>query len=130
MEDVPFAQMERIANQEPGYDEDFMTYDRMDLYIHRLASVKEDVFELCSLNYRYRQPFLCDLNVYTKYLYCSGHGYIIFWSSLSDTGLQRYNGAGFKLDINLGGGYGFNESGSSFFSPMISFRLGWRVFRQ
>lgn len=49
----PFAQMERIANQEPGYDEDFMTYDRMDLYIHRLALVKEDVFELCSLSYKY-----------------------------------------------------------------------------
>lgn len=45
-------------------------------------------------------------------------------------GLQRYYGAGFKLDINLGWGYGFNESGSSFFSPMINLRLGWRVFGQ
>ncbi|MDT0685865.1 hypothetical protein [Autumnicola psychrophila] len=43
-------------------------------------------------------------------------------------GLQRYYGAGFKLDLNLGGGYGFNESGSSFFSPIVSLRLGWRIF--
>jgi len=42
-------------------------------------------------------------------------------------GLQRYYGAGFKLDLNLGGGYGFNESGSSFFSPIIGLRLGWRI---
>ena len=42
-------------------------------------------------------------------------------------GLQRYYGAGFKLDLNLGGGYGFNESGGSFFSPIIGLRLGWRI---
>ena len=42
-------------------------------------------------------------------------------------GLQRYYGAGFKLDLNLGGGYGFKESGSSFFSPIIGIRLGWRI---
>lgn len=42
-------------------------------------------------------------------------------------GLQRYYGAGFKLDLNLGGGYGFNESGNSFFSPIIGLRLGWRI---
>ncbi|MFN4761568.1 hypothetical protein ACKGJN_00430 [Gillisia sp. Q332] len=40
-------------------------------------------------------------------------------------GLQRYYGIGFKLDLNLGAGYGFNESGSSFFSPIIGLRLGW-----
>lgn len=45
-------------------------------------------------------------------------------------GLQRYYGAGFKLDLNLGGGYGFNESGSSFFSPIINLRLGWRISRR
>ena len=42
-------------------------------------------------------------------------------------GLQRYYGSGFKLDLNLGAGYGFNESGSSFFSPIIGLRLGWRL---
>ena len=42
-------------------------------------------------------------------------------------GLQRYYGAGFKLDLNLGAGYGFNESGGSFFSPIIGLRLGWRI---
>lgn len=40
-------------------------------------------------------------------------------------GLQRYYGSGFKLDLNLGAGYGFNESGGSFFSPIIGIRLGW-----
>lgn len=42
-------------------------------------------------------------------------------------GLQRYYGAGFKLDLNLGAGYGFNESGGSSFSPIIGLRLGWRI---
>ncbi|MGM0932174.1 MAG: DUF3575 domain-containing protein [Bacteroidota bacterium] len=42
-------------------------------------------------------------------------------------GLQRYYGSGFKLDLNLGAGYGFNESGESFFSPLIGFRLGWLI---
>lgn len=42
-------------------------------------------------------------------------------------GLQRYYGAGFKLDLNLGGGYGFNESGGSFFSPIIGLKLGWLI---
>lgn len=42
-------------------------------------------------------------------------------------GLQRYYGAGFKLDLNLGAGYGFNESGGSFFSPIVGLRLGWRI---
>jgi hypothetical protein len=40
-------------------------------------------------------------------------------------GLQRYYGSGFKLDLNLGAGYGFNESGESFLSLLIGFRLGW-----
>ena len=42
-------------------------------------------------------------------------------------GLQRYYGAGFKLDLNLGAGYAFNESGGSFFSPIIGLRLGWLI---
>lgn len=42
-------------------------------------------------------------------------------------GLQRYYSGGFKLDLNLGAGYGFNESGSSFFSPIIGLKLGWRL---
>ena len=42
-------------------------------------------------------------------------------------GLQRYYNGGFKLDLNLGAGYGFNESGDSFFSPIIGIRLGWRL---
>ena len=43
-------------------------------------------------------------------------------------GLQRYYGAGFKLDLNLGAGYAFNESGSSVFSPIIGLKLGWLIF--
>lgn len=42
-------------------------------------------------------------------------------------GLQRYYGSGFKLDLNIGPGYGFNQSGDSFFSLLIGFRLGWRL---
>lgn len=42
-------------------------------------------------------------------------------------GLQRYYGRGFKLDLNLGAGYRFNESGSSYFSPIVGLRLGWRI---
>lgn len=45
-------------------------------------------------------------------------------------GLQRYYGSGFKLDLNLGAGYSFNNSGESYFSPIIAFRLGWRIFKK
>lgn len=40
-------------------------------------------------------------------------------------GLQRYYNSGFKLDLNLGAGYGFDELGDSYFSPIIGIRLGW-----
>ena len=40
-------------------------------------------------------------------------------------GLQRYYGSGFKLDLNLGAGYGFNEFEGSYFSPIMGIRLGW-----
>lgn len=40
-------------------------------------------------------------------------------------GLQRYYNSGFKLDLNLGAGYGFNNLGGSFLSPIIGLRLGW-----
>jgi hypothetical protein len=40
-------------------------------------------------------------------------------------GLQRYYNSGFKLDLNLGAGYGFNDLGESFLSPIIGIRLGW-----
>ncbi|MBZ9629336.1 DUF3575 domain-containing protein [Salegentibacter sp. LM13S] len=40
-------------------------------------------------------------------------------------GLQRYYSSGFKLDLNLGAGYGFDELGDSYFSPIIGIRLGW-----
>ncbi|CAM4225861.1 hypothetical protein [Gillisia limnaea] len=40
-------------------------------------------------------------------------------------GLQRYYGSGFKLDLNLGAGYGFNNLGGSYLSPIIGLRLGW-----
>lgn len=53
IEGFPFVQLAKIENRDPGYDEDFMTYERMDLYLHRLALEKRDVFELCSLGYQY-----------------------------------------------------------------------------
>ncbi|MGA9589316.1 MAG: hypothetical protein WBV11_05745, partial [Salegentibacter sp.] len=40
-------------------------------------------------------------------------------------GLQRYYGSGFKLDLNLGLGYGFDNLNSSYLSSMFSIRLGW-----
>jgi hypothetical protein len=46
----PFVHLKRIEDQEPGYDEDYLTGERMDYYIHRLALEKEDVFELCMEN--------------------------------------------------------------------------------
>lgn len=42
-------------------------------------------------------------------------------------GLQRYYRSGFKLDLNLGAGYGFNNLGGSYFSPIIGLRLGWKL---
>lgn len=42
-------------------------------------------------------------------------------------GLQRVYGKGFKLDLNLGAGFGFNEIGDTYISPLIGFRLGWVI---
>lgn len=42
-------------------------------------------------------------------------------------GLQRYYNSGFKLDLNLGGGYGFNDIGASYLTPVIGFKLGWLI---
>ncbi|HSP12717.1 MAG TPA: hypothetical protein VLO29_09340, partial [Salegentibacter sp.] len=42
-------------------------------------------------------------------------------------GLQRYYGSGFKLDLNLGAGYGFNDSGTSYLTLMGGIKLGWRL---
>ena len=40
-------------------------------------------------------------------------------------GLQRYYDSRFKLDLNLGAGYGFNKSGESYLLLLIGIRLGW-----
>ena len=42
-------------------------------------------------------------------------------------GLQRIYNSGFKLNLNLGAGYGINDSGDSFFSPVIGIQLGWLI---
>ncbi|MFD2826243.1 hypothetical protein ACFSYG_07160 [Leeuwenhoekiella polynyae] len=44
-------------------------------------------------------------------------------------GLQRYYKSGFKLDLNLGGGLGFNDYNKAYFSPILGFRLGWLLFK-
>lgn len=40
-------------------------------------------------------------------------------------GLQRVYENNFKLNINLGVGYGFAEEGDSYIAPIISVELGW-----
>ena len=42
-------------------------------------------------------------------------------------GLQRVYNSGFKLNLNLGAGYGFNDVGGSYFSPFIAIHLGWLI---
>lgn len=40
-------------------------------------------------------------------------------------GLQRIYNSGFKLNLNIGAGYGLNNLGQSYFSPIIGIQLGW-----
>jgi len=52
IEGFPFVQLKKVEDREPGYDEDYLTWERMDYYIQRLALEKEDVFELCRIDYQ------------------------------------------------------------------------------
>lgn len=40
-------------------------------------------------------------------------------------GIQRVYNSGFKLDLHLGAGLGFNDLDETYLSPLIGFRLGW-----
>lgn len=42
-------------------------------------------------------------------------------------GMQRVYNSGFKLNLNLGAGYGFNDVGDSYFSPFVGIQLGWLI---
>ena len=44
-------------------------------------------------------------------------------------GLQRVYNSGFKLNLNLGAGIGFNDLGDSYFSPLIGLQLGWLILK-
>lgn len=44
-------------------------------------------------------------------------------------GLQRVYNSGFKLNLNLGAGYGINDLGDSYFAPFIGIQLGWVLAR-
>ena len=46
IEGFPFVHLKRIEDQEPGYDEDYLTWEREEYYIDQLALQKEDVFDL------------------------------------------------------------------------------------
>ena len=65
------------------------------------------------------KPILGNLEYYESYFGVIGP----VW------GLQRYYRSGFKLDLNLGAGYGFSETGDGFVSPIIGLRLGWLLFK-
>lgn len=43
-------------------------------------------------------------------------------------GMQRVYNSGFKLNLFLGAGYGFNNMGNSGFSAIFGFSLGWAIF--
>ena len=43
-------------------------------------------------------------------------------------GIQRVHDSGFKLNLFLGGGYGFNDLGESALSPIVGFSMGWIIF--
>ncbi|TVZ25732.1 hypothetical protein JM83_0661 [Gillisia sp. Hel_I_86] len=42
-------------------------------------------------------------------------------------GLQRYYGSGFKLNLNLGAGYVFDNADNSYVSLLVGLRLGWKL---
>ena len=42
-------------------------------------------------------------------------------------GLQRVYDSGFKLNLNLGVGMGFNDSGDTYFRPLFGFQIGWKI---
>jgi hypothetical protein len=44
-------------------------------------------------------------------------------------GLQRYYKSGFKLDLNVGAGYGFSEFDSTF-AFILGMRLGWLISKK
>lgn len=42
-------------------------------------------------------------------------------------GLQRVYNSGFKLNLNLGIGMGFNDAGNTYLTPLFGLQLGWLV---
>jgi len=42
-------------------------------------------------------------------------------------GLQRVYNSGFKLNLNLGIGMGFNDAGDTYLTPLFGLQLGWLV---
>ena len=54
----PFVHLKRIGNCEPGYDDDYLTWERMEYYIDKLALEKEDVLELRAITLENYYPEL------------------------------------------------------------------------
>lgn len=42
-------------------------------------------------------------------------------------GMQRVYDSGFKLNLNLGAGFGFNDLGDTYITPFFGIQLGWLV---
>lgn len=70
-------------------------------------------------NVRSGNPIIGDLEIEDDFAFLVGPTW----------GLQRVYGSGFKLNLNLGAGFGINDLGDSYFSPLIGIQLGWVIAR-
>lgn len=106
----------------------FPTFQAQYRYYYNLAKRLEQEKKISDNNGSYiaghvglssGKPVIGDLEYINNYSSTIG----VVW------GLQRIYNSGFKLNFNLGAGYGFNDLGDSYISPLIGIQLGWLVTR-